>query len=110
MEPRNLLQAMNLEMAQFVAGGGSLLTCNSAGIGLKHGPPRQADRGESFALIAAEPFRYEEDFTNEGAFRERSSGHWAIVIDLHDANTGKRKRKWHSFAGTKRGARPSARG
>ncbi len=27
MEPHDLLQAMNLEMAQFVAGGGTLLTC-----------------------------------------------------------------------------------
>jgi Phage integrase, N-terminal SAM-like domain/Arm DNA-binding domain len=39
----------------------------------------------------------------KGHIRERSSGHWAIVIDLRDS-TGKRKRKWHSFAGTKRGA------
>jgi hypothetical protein len=31
MEPRNLLQALNLEMAQFVAGGGSLLTCQQCG-------------------------------------------------------------------------------
>jgi integrase len=39
----------------------------------------------------------------KGHIRERSTGHWAIVIDLRDP-TGKRKRKWHSFAGTKRGA------
>jgi integrase len=38
-----------------------------------------------------------------GHVRERSEGHWAIVIDLTD-KTGKRKRKWHSFKGTKRGA------
>jgi len=31
MEPRNLLQAMNLEMAQFVTGGGSLLICQQCG-------------------------------------------------------------------------------
>jgi integrase len=39
----------------------------------------------------------------KGHIRERSPGHWAIVIDLRDA-AGKRKRKWHSFAGTKRSA------
>jgi integrase len=40
----------------------------------------------------------------KGHIRERSSGHWAIVIDVRDPQTGKRKRRWHSFAGTKRGA------
>ena len=39
----------------------------------------------------------------KGHIRERSPGHWAIVIDVRDP-TGKRKRKWHSFAGTKRQA------
>jgi integrase len=39
----------------------------------------------------------------KGHIRERSPGHWAIVIDTRDAN-GKRKRKWHSFTGTKRQA------
>src|SRR5262249_14878672 len=41
---------------------------------------------------------------NEGAIRERSPGHWAIVIDVRDSQTGKRKRRWHSFEGTKRQA------
>jgi integrase len=40
----------------------------------------------------------------KGHIRERSPGHWAIVIDVRDPTTGKRKRRWHSFAGTKRGA------
>jgi integrase len=40
----------------------------------------------------------------KGHIRERSSGHWAIVIDVRDPQTGKRKRKWHSYHGTKRGA------
>jgi hypothetical protein len=31
MEPRNLLQALNLELAQSVAGGASLLTCQQCG-------------------------------------------------------------------------------
>ncbi len=40
----------------------------------------------------------------KGHIRERAPGHWAIVIDLRDPATGKRRRKWHSFAGTKRKA------
>jgi hypothetical protein len=36
-----------------------------------------------------------------GHIRERSAGHWAIVLD---ARSSKRKRRWHSFAGTKREA------
>jgi integrase len=40
----------------------------------------------------------------KGHLRQRSPGHWAIVIDLHDPETGKRRRKWHSFRGTKRQA------
>jgi len=40
----------------------------------------------------------------KGHIRERSPGHWAIVIDVRDPGTGRRKRKWHSFEGTKRAA------
>jgi len=40
----------------------------------------------------------------KGHIRERSPGHWAIVIDIRDAATGERKRRWHSFAGGKREA------
>ncbi|MHC2371296.1 integrase [Bradyrhizobium diazoefficiens] len=40
----------------------------------------------------------------KGHLRERSPGHWAIILDQHDAGTGRRKRKWHSFKGTKRQA------
>jgi integrase len=39
-----------------------------------------------------------------GHIRERSPGHWAIIIDVPDPATGKRRRKWHSFTGTKRQA------
>jgi integrase len=39
----------------------------------------------------------------KGHIRERSPGHWAIILDAQDA-TGKRKRRWHSFRGTKREA------
>jgi integrase len=39
-----------------------------------------------------------------GSIRERSPGRWAIILDIRDPETGKRKRKWHSFAGTKRQA------
>jgi integrase len=40
----------------------------------------------------------------KGHIRQRSRGHWAIVLEMRDASTGERKRKWHSFRGTKRGA------
>jgi integrase len=40
----------------------------------------------------------------KGHIRERTPGRWAIVIDTRDPTTGKRRRKWHSFAGTKRQA------
>jgi integrase len=39
-----------------------------------------------------------------GHLRERSPGRWAIVIDVRDPATGRRRRKWHSFKGTKREA------
>src|SRR4051812_8901405 len=39
-----------------------------------------------------------------GSIRERSPGHWAIILDQRDPATGKRKRKWHSYKGTKRQA------
>lgn len=40
----------------------------------------------------------------KGHIRERSPGRWAIILDVHDPETGKRRRKWHSFSGTKREA------
>src|SRR5215831_1219584 len=40
----------------------------------------------------------------KGRIRERSPGRWAIVIDVRDPQTNKRKRRWHSFAGTQRDA------
>src|SRR6516164_3788002 len=39
-----------------------------------------------------------------GHIRERSPGHWAIVLDIADPQTGRRRRKWHSFKGNKREA------
>jgi integrase len=39
-----------------------------------------------------------------GHIRERSPGHWSIVLDLRDPITNRRRRKWHSFKGTKRAA------
>src|SRR5215471_3640844 len=46
----------------------------------------------------------------KGHLRERpkGSGNWAIVLDVRDPTTGKRKRRWHSFAGTKRQAQVEA--
>lgn len=40
----------------------------------------------------------------KGHIRDRSPGHFAIILDLRDPETGKRRRKWHSFRGTKREA------
>jgi integrase len=40
----------------------------------------------------------------KGHLRERSPGHWAIVLEASDTAAGKRRRRWHSFAGTKRQA------
>jgi integrase len=40
----------------------------------------------------------------KGHIRERSPGHWAIILDVRDPRTGERKRRWHSFVGTKRQA------
>ncbi|MCP1844403.1 integrase [Bradyrhizobium sp. USDA 4524] len=40
----------------------------------------------------------------KGHIRERSPGRWAIILEQRDPATGKRKRKWHSFKGTKRQA------
>lgn len=39
----------------------------------------------------------------KGHIRERSPGHWAIVIDVQSEGD-ERKRRWHSFTGTKRAA------
>ncbi len=40
----------------------------------------------------------------KGHIKERSPGKWAIVLDVPDPETGKRRRKWHTFHGTKRQA------
>jgi integrase len=40
----------------------------------------------------------------KGHLRERSPGHWAIILDIPDPKAGERRRKWHSFKGTKRQA------
>src|SRR5262245_60285943 len=39
-----------------------------------------------------------------GHIKQRSPGHFAIVLDTRDPQTGKRRRKWHSFKGNKRQA------
>jgi hypothetical protein len=46
----------------------------------------------------------EEEPIMKGHIRERSPGRWAIVIEQRNPETGRRKRKWHSFSGTKREA------
>jgi len=42
----------------------------------------------------------------KGHIRQRSPGHWAIILDIN--KDGERKRKWHSFKGTKREAQAEA--
>jgi hypothetical protein len=44
----------------------------------------------------------------KGHLRERSPGHWAIILDVPDPKTGERKRKWHSLRGSKRQAQVEA--
>ena len=39
----------------------------------------------------------------KGHIRERSPGHWAIILDV-PGDDGNRRRKWHSFKGSKREA------
>jgi hypothetical protein len=39
-----------------------------------------------------------------GHLKERSPGCWSIVLDVKDPTTGKRRRRWHAFRGTKRQA------
>ncbi|MDG3578355.1 site-specific integrase [Rhizobium sp. YJ-22] len=40
----------------------------------------------------------------KGHIRERSPGKWAIILDVPNPETGRRRRKWHTFHGTKRQA------
>lgn len=40
----------------------------------------------------------------KGFIRERSPGHYAIIMEQRNSTTGKRRRKLHSFIGTKREA------
>lgn len=39
-----------------------------------------------------------------GHLKSRSRGSWSIVLDLMDPATGKRRRKWHTFRGTRKEA------
>jgi integrase len=38
---------------------------------------------------------------SHGHLRERSPGHWAIILDSRDAANGKRKQIWHKFKGNR---------
>lgn len=46
----------------------------------------------------------------KGHSPERSPGPWAIILDVRDPQTGKRRRKWYSFKGTKREAQIESAG
>jgi integrase len=39
-----------------------------------------------------------------GHLKARGENSWAIVLDVRDPQTGKRRRRWHNFRGTKREA------
>jgi hypothetical protein len=39
-----------------------------------------------------------------GHVRQRGTNSWAIVLDVRDPVTGERRRRWHSFRGSKREA------
>jgi hypothetical protein len=39
-----------------------------------------------------------------GSLKERSRNHWAIILEVRDPQTGRRRRRWHSFKGTRREA------
>jgi hypothetical protein len=41
----------------------------------------------------------------KGHLKERSPGHWAIILDIRDPQTGARRRKWHAFRGSRKEAR-----
>jgi hypothetical protein len=41
----------------------------------------------------------------KGPIRERSPVHWAIILEIHDPETGMRNRKWHSYVTGTIGAR-----
>jgi len=43
----------------------------------------------------------------KGHIKERSPGHWAIVLAVRDPMTGKYKRRWHTVRG---GLREAQRG
>ena len=69
--------------------------------------------GVTFPDLWLRPWQIAQDLKGgskvRGHIKERSPGHWAIVLDHRDAG-GKRKRRWHSFAGTKRQAQVECAG
>ena len=65
-----------------------------------------SDRGAAGQRVGQ---RSREGEMMKGHIRERSPGNWAVVIDVRDPETGKRKRKWHSVQGGKRDAQKRMR-
>ena len=49
--------------------------------------------GENLRNVGTRPGATSRGEEMKGHIRERSPGHWAIVIDVRDAKTGRRKRK-----------------
>jgi hypothetical protein len=44
----------------------------------------------------------------KGHIKERSPGKLAIILDVRDPASGKTRRRWHSFRGSKRGTTTAA--
>src|SRR5262249_32814011 len=68
---------------------------------------RQANRGRRYAGRhgkgnVGRGLKTRGGLKMRGSIRERSPGRWAIILDV--IKDGTRKRKWHSFEGTKREA------
>jgi len=71
-------------------------------------PKAPSARAEEYASKGPGEADRQRGLQMRGHLRERSPGHWAIVIDARDPQTSQRKRRWHSFAGTKRQAQVEA--
>ena len=103
--PPDLIQAMWLQLAQDACSGARLFRCQRCNavfvVGTRTG--RRSTAKWCSVNCRVEAHR-EESATMKGHIRERSPGHWAIVLDIRDPETGERRRKWHSFRGTKREA------
>src|SRR5215467_6605178 len=66
-------------------------------------PPALRELPPSATAVTAQAVASARD-PSPRACAVRRLGEWAIVLDVRDPQTGKRRRRWHSFRGTKREA------